>query len=109
MMNIWKYVLGFGLWVAFASAVQGAQYNPPEVNRSGIIESIDFSNSEMVVEGNRYSVSWTVDVEIGGTYGAFTMLNPGMRIEFVYLRHEAGQRVVMSVRELLPNETLERA
>ena len=81
----------------FSITAEATQYNAPEVSRSGIIDSIDLSSNELVVEGHRYSVSQTVQVEIAGSYGAFTMLSRGMRITFRYHRYDDGSREIFAI------------
>lgn len=108
-MIVRKYLLSILVVLFMCSAVQAQQYNAPEVSRSGVIESVDLSTNELVVEGNRYSMSPAAEVEIGGSYGAFTMLNSGMRIEFQYRRFDNGRREIFYVRELLSSESLEQA
>ena len=103
-----------GLLVAMAALnlwapVQAVEYNPPEAVRYGIVQALEMDVNDIIIEGHRYSVSLTAHVEIGGTYGAYTMLEPGMRVEYHYYRYDDGRRVIFWLRELAPNEVLERA
>lgn len=82
------------------STVNAAQYNAPQAEGEGEIQSLNFGASEMVVNGYIYDVSATVRVEIGGTFGAFTMLEEGMLIEFDFLRFDDGVRQIVTVREV---------
>ena len=102
-------LLGTVLSLFLAVTAQGSQYNAPEARRFGIIHEIDIANYEIIIEGYRYQMSQTAEVEIAGTYGAFTMLSPGMRVEFNYLRFDDGRREIFRVRELMDGEILERA
>ena len=104
-----RYLLSVLAALALCSTAQAQQYNAPEVSRSGVIEFVDISANELIVEGNRYSMNPSAEVEIGGSYGAFTMLNSGMRIEFQYRRFDDGRREIFYVRELMSSESLERA
>jgi len=97
------------LFMCVAMTAQGSQYNAPEVQRFGIVHEIDIANYEIIIEGYRYQVSQTAQVEIAGSYGAFTMLSPGMRVEFNYLRFDDGRKEIIRVRELMDGEVLERA
>ena len=108
-MNVRKYLLSMFAVVMLSLTAHAQQYNAPEVSRSGVIETVDLSTNELVVEGNRYSMNPAAEVEIGGSYGAFTMLNSGMRIEFQYRRFDNGRREIFYIRELLNNESLEQA
>src|SRR5262245_8509114 len=62
------------LLVPFASANDDFQI----LSWQGVIETIDVSTNQIVVGGVRYSVAADANVEIGGSYGAFTLLQPGM-------------------------------
>jgi len=108
-MIIRRYLLSLIAALSLCGVAQAAQFNAPEVDRMGTIQSIDLATNSMVVEGHRYFVIQAVEVEIGGSYGAFTMLSPGMRIAFVYLRYDDGRREIFSVRELLSSEFMEQA
>ena len=87
----------------------------PEIHRAvliqlqGVIQKIDFAMNQMVVSGNRYDVSTSARVSINGTYGAFTMLTTGMRIEFTYKKFSDGVRQIIEVRELSDSEDMEEA
>lgn len=81
---------------------------PPERTLRGTIESVDFGESRIVIEGYRYRVSDTADVTIGGRFGAFNWLKPGMVVEYTYYRYEK-ERVVTVVRELAKGDLVERA
>jgi hypothetical protein len=104
-----RYLLSLLAVLTLSFTAHAQQYNAPEVSRSGVIEFVDMSANELIVEGNRYSMSSSAEVEIGGSYGAFTMLNSGMRIEFQYRRFDDGRREIFYVRELLSSESLEQA
>ena len=47
-----------------------------------------------------YSVNPNVRVEINGTYGAFTMLEEGMLVEFTFLQFSDGRREINFMREV---------
>ncbi len=85
------------LW-SQATAQTGAEY--PIGSHAGVIESLDFGDSTMVVSGLLYEVPVDVQVEIGGSYGAFTMLTPGMRIRFDYLSVSPSERRMVKIQEL---------
>ena len=108
-MNVRKSLLSLLAVLMLSGVAQAAQYNAPEVDRSGTIHSIDLATNSMVVEGHRYFVSQAAQVEIGGSYGAFTLLSPGMRIVFQYRRYDDGRREIFNVRELLSSEFMEQA
>jgi hypothetical protein len=90
------------LMIAFVGVVGAvhADYNTPEAEGAGQIHELDFGNNTMLINGYGYSVSPTVSVEIGGSYGAFTMLQKGMKIEYTYLHYADGARVVQTIKEV---------
>jgi hypothetical protein len=81
--------------------------NFPQRVSYGVIQSLDFGQSMMVVDGNRYRVAADVNVEIGGTYGAFTMLQTGMRIRLEYLVVSPSSREIIDIREMPPGFDIE--
>lgn len=72
----------------------------PLAEGSGVVESVDYGRETMVVSGYRYGVAADVEVEIAGSYGAFTMLQPGMRIYFEYLLVSPSERWMVTIREV---------
>ena len=74
---------------------------------SGRIEALSFGNSTMIVGGLRYRVAMDAKVEIGGSYGAFTLLQTGMRIYYEYEVISPTQRRIVLIRELPAAVTLE--
>ena len=92
-----------------AAAAQSARDVYPLSSHAGVIEDVDFASSTMVVSGYRYAVATDAEVEIGGSYGAFTMLRPGMRIAFEYLHISGSERLIVLVREVPDGVVLEEA
>jgi len=95
--------------LASIGSVSAQQYNAPESSSRGVIQNIDLAHNQMVVGGNRYDVLITAKVEINGSYGAFTMLRTGTRIEFNYKKFDDGVRQIIEIRELTAGETIERS
>lgn len=73
----------------------------------GVVQTLDFGQSMMIIDGNRYRVAGDVNVEIGGTYGAFTMLQTGMRIRFEYLVVSPSSREIIDIQEMPPGLDME--
>lgn len=72
-------------------------------SRQGPVESADYSKNSMVVGGVSYDVAADASVELGGSYGAFTMITPGMNVEILIRRYiDTGRREVIDVKELPP-------
>lgn len=102
----------FSLVVLCASlawgGVAGAMESPyPRAAGAGKVEALNFGDNSMIVGGLRYRVAPDVQVEIGGSYGAFTMLRPGMRIRFDYMVVSSTERVLVRIQELPGDVVLE--
>lgn len=98
-----KLILRFclGLLVASqAGLVTAADYNPVETSREGEIHKLDFGQNRMLLQGLYYDVAADVHVEIGGTYGAFTMLQEGMAVEVQFRRFDDGRREIFEIRQI---------
>jgi hypothetical protein len=98
-------LLGVGLADGTAARVPGASY--PTATKYGVVQELDFSRSEMIVSGTRYHVAVDVQVEIAGSYGAFTMLRTGMKIHYAYLVISPSEREIIEIREIPPNAYME--
>ena len=72
----------------------------------GVIEQVDLPRSLIYVQGSRFWMPQTVKVEIGGSYGAFTMLEQGMRVAFTYRNNDNGRREVLELEEILSDREL---
>ena len=77
-----------------------------ETMAEGLVQSLDMANSALVIQGMRYVVSPDVHVEIAGSYGAYTMLQPGMRVAYAYHIRDDGTREVYEVREIVEDREL---
>ena len=104
-----RSLLGALTLLLAASNVTAMQYDAPQVERRGVVQELNISTYEIIISGHRYQVSQTAEVEIAGSFGAYTLLQPGMRVVFEYLRFDDGRREILRMRELLPNEVLEQA
>ena len=92
-------VLALWLLLPMAAAAQDAwQY--PLAEDTGVIQKLEFGASTLVIDSMRYDVAVDVKVEIGGSFGAFTMLATGMRVYYEFRRISPAERVVTLIREL---------
>jgi hypothetical protein len=70
-------------------------------SREGVIDTADFQANEIVISGVRYIVAVDANVEVGGSYGAYTLLTPGMNVRFLLRRYiESGEREIIDLEEL---------
>ena len=100
-------LLSLGLSAQADSRTLGVSY--PTATQFGVVQELDFSRSEMIVSGTRYRVAVDVHVEIGGSYGAFTMLRPGMKIRYAFLVISPSEREIVEILEVPPDSPIEQA
>ncbi len=81
----------------------------PETSRTGTIQKLNFGTNSMIVDGYRYYVAPDVHVEIRGTFGAFTMLQTGMKVYMVYRLISGTEREIVEIKQLPDNTVLEEA
>jgi len=73
------------------------------LSRQGVIETVDIQANEVVIGGVRYNVAVDANVQIGGSYGAFTLLQPGMNVKILMRRYVAdGRTDIIELTELAP-------
>ena len=99
----------FGKWFVRSMVLAGAILIAPLAgadefrieSKQGVVESTDFGTNRIVISGVSYAVALDANVEIAGTYGAYTMLTPGMNVEFLMRRFlETGQREIIDLKEM---------
>ena len=98
-----------GLWLLALSGAATAQSADgyPLAESAGVIQELSLEAQTVVIDGMRYQVALDADVEIGGSFGAFSMLATGMRVHFEFLRISASERRIVRLRELPPEVQLE--
>ena len=84
-------------------------YLAPEKSKTGTIQELNFGTNSMIMDGIRYYTAPDVNVEIRGTFGAFTMLQTGMKVLIVYLVHSGTERELIEIKQLPDNTVLEEA
>ena len=85
-----------------------AQADGPLRTKVGIVRHIDLAASTVIVEGTRYQVAPDAEVELRGSYGAFSMLEVGMQIEYTYEVHSETERIIVEIKQIPDNFTIER-
>jgi len=93
-------LLILGLALSAATVAQTAADRYPQASRSGVIDELDFAGSSMIVSGYLYHLAVDTEVEIGGSFGAFTLLRPGMQIRFDYLVISPSERRMVRIQQL---------
>ena len=72
-------------------------------SKQGPVESVDYTTNKMVVGGVSYNMAADANVQLGGSYGAFTMITPGMNVSILVQRFiDTGERQIIEVKELAP-------
>ena len=101
-MKRWTSIARAGLLACLLMSGQAwaQEYNAPEAEGAGEIQALDFGAFDTVINGTVYAVNPNVRVEIGGSYGAFTMLEEGMLVEFTFLQFSDGRREINYMREV---------
>ena len=77
------------------------------VEAEGTIHAIDLSTNTLVVDGVRFHVAFDAEVEIHGSYGAFGMLQTGMKVIFEYRRHSPTNLEIFDIEQLPDNTQIE--
>jgi hypothetical protein len=69
----------------------------------GPVESLDAGKNTMVVGGVAYDVAPDAHVSLGGSYGALTLMTPGMNVKIMMKRYlDTGRREIIDIQELPP-------
>jgi len=110
-MNIRASWFAVALLVILASVANFASAGvlAGEKIKTGTIQKLNFSEGSMILDGNRYHTAPELRVEIAGSYGAFTMLEVGMKVQIVYRVESAVRRDVVEIKEIPSHVTIEEA
>ena len=90
-----------------ASAERTMSYLAPEKEMEGTIQQLDFGANTMIFEGIRFHMAPDLQVEIRGTYGAFTMLSEGMKALVSYRVLSESAREAFKIEQLPDNMDIE--
>ena len=105
--NIIRLLRAIGLTSALSLASIAVADDFSVIEDQGQIHSLDFGSNSLNISGVSYTVAIDADVEVDGTYGAYTMLQEGMRVEFVYRRFDEKSREITAISELPDSYQLE--
>lgn len=89
--------------LALAAVVPAAavEFEPMSVETiEGEVQEIDYATLTAVISGVSYRFAVDAKVDIAGTFGAPTMLTPGMNVVFTFNRFDDGERVIVELAEL---------
>ena len=89
--------------------------NPAEMDevavegREGTIHEVEINTNTLVIDGVRFHVALDAEVEIRGSYGAFTMLQPGMKVVYEYRIYSDTNVEIVLISQLPDNQELEES
>ncbi len=95
-------VLALTLFVNTAAAGEAAV-----MEAEGTIHAVELEGNTLVIDGVRFHVAFDAKVEIQGTYGAFSLLQPGMKVFFEYRRHTPTNLEIFDIEQLPDNYEIE--
>lgn len=70
----------------------------------GVIGTVDFDGPTVTINGIRYDFTPDARVEIGGSFGAPTLLTPGLRVRFAYRPGGMHAGSIVDLQELAPDD-----
>lgn len=70
----------------------------------GVIGSVDFDGPTVTINGIRYDFTPDARVEIGGSFGAPTLLTPGLRVRFAWRPGGLHAGSIVELEELAPED-----
>jgi hypothetical protein len=74
------------------------------VRDGGVIGTVDFDGPTVTINGIRYDFTPDARVEIGGSFGAPTLLTPGLRVRFAYRTGGMHASSIVDLQELAPED-----
>ncbi|MCZ6618314.1 MAG: hypothetical protein O7E57_09295, partial [Gammaproteobacteria bacterium] len=77
------------------------------VEGEGTIHAVELTSNTLVINGVRFHVAFDARVEIQDNYGAFSMLQPGMKVAFEYRRHGPTNLEIFDIEQLSDNRRME--
>jgi hypothetical protein len=75
----------------------------------GVIHELLIDTNSLVIDGVMYSVAYDAQVQIRGSYGAYGMLQSGMKVEFEYRRFSPDSLEIFHIEQLPDNTVLEES
>lgn len=91
-----------------ATNMMHAEFQLPALEEAeGVVRGLDFENNVAVIDGLSYFMPVDAQVEIRGTYGAFTLLERGMKVSFSYYRISDSRREIVKLVQLSDNRRMD--
>lgn len=108
MARIHIRTLWFTVLLALLSSGGAVNAATGQTTRDGVIQQLNFADGTLIVDGYRYHVLPDTQVEIAGSYGAFTMLEVGMQIHMVFNVVSSSRREVLQISQIPDNVMIEQ-
>jgi len=100
-------ILVFCVWATTVN-FSYAQYQDPQiVEAEGVVRGLSYARNIAVIGGLSYYFAADAVVEIRGTYGAFTMLEKGMKVAFSFHRISDSRREIVKLVQLSENRRMD--
>ena len=69
----------------------------------GVVDSIQPGNPPtLIIDGLRYAFASDAKVELGGSFGAPTLVQARMKVEYTYTTQDDAHRTIVLLRQLPP-------
>ena len=104
-MKILQMVLVVMLVTALPNLAVAA--DAPVLEGQGEIHAVELNSNTLVINGVRFHVAFDAKVAIRGSYGAFTLLQPGMKVTFEYRRLSPANLEIFDIEQLPDNTRME--
>lgn len=77
------------------------------MEEEGVIEQLIVASNEVIISGVTFRVAFDAEVEIRGSFGAYTMLQPGMKVFYEYRRHSPTELEIYAIEQLPDNQEID--
>ena len=88
---------------------QAAAQNAEVSEGEGVVQKMLFETNKVVIDGVQYRVAFDARVEIRGSYGAYSMLQKGMKVLFEYRRFSPTELEIFAIEQLPDNRVIEES
>ena len=95
------------LLITFGGQLQAQEADVLE--EQGIIEELKLAGNELIISGVTFKVAFDAEVQIRGSYGAYSMLQPGMKVYYEYRRYSPTELEIFTIEQLPDNQPIEES
>ena len=94
--------------ITFAGGQLQAQ-DAAMLEEEGIVEELKLASNEVIISGVTFRVAFDAEVQIRGSYGAYSMLQPGMKVYFEYREFSPTELEIFAIEQLPDNQPIEES